>query len=157
MDSDEESQSISGIEIPPNSPTPVIEPTLRKLMGEAKQRVHDDAKKNGFQVQAWRGIDEHRAGEGRETYNERRKRERREKAIAETDEPPRAYMKGMPPEHRKAQLADARARYSERRTPEQVAEDKEKKRLSAIEYRAKVKAREKAQAEANLPEGFGKF
>lgn len=152
MDSGDESQSNCGNQIPPSRPGPVMSPERRRLIQATKNLLHDDAKDNGFKAQARREIDQHRAGEGREAYNERRKRERRDKAIAETGEPPRAYMKGMAPEHRKVQVAAAKAKHLASRTAEQIADDKRKK----AEQEKARRARKKAEANA-LPEGFGKF
>lgn len=137
-------------------PCRVLNPALRQKMDDLVVKERRDAKENGWTAQARREIDEHRKEAGRESYNAKRKADRASKRLDETGELPRTYLslKAMSPEerreHRRAQVARAKAKHLSKRTPEQITEHN----------RDKAKAEQKRRddkKQAERPEGFGKF
>lgn len=137
-------------------PSRVLNPALRQKMDDLVVRERRDATENGWTAQARREIDEHRKEAGRESYNAQRKADRASKRLDETGELPRTYLslKAMSPEerreHRRAQVAEAKAKHLANRTPAQIAENKRKKADAERERRERNKQGER-------PEGFGKF
>lgn len=144
------------IEGAPAGGSRVLNPALRQKMDDLVAKERQDAKENGWTAQARREIDEHRKEDGREDYNARRKADRASKRLDDTGELPRTYLslKAMSPEerreHRRAQVAQAKAKHLANRTPAQIAENKRKKADAERERRERNKQGER-------PEGFGKF